>query len=173
MARYPLGGGISMYIGFHLGLLGLLSFLTGQPFLIPSLGPSIFLLGTLPDDEMNFPQRIIGGQFIGAVAGFVSFHLIVGGLSSGVATPTPALSLAVLRQVLSSFAAALLTTFGMYLADVQHPPAYATTLIISLGLLTSVRGVAVFMLAVLIMVGVHETVGKRGPIWSLPYEQDE
>jgi CBS-domain-containing membrane protein len=170
MARYPLGGGASTYLGFHLAVLGLLSFITGQPFLIPSLGPSIFLLGTLPDDEMNYPSRIIGGQFIGAVAGFVSFHLIVGGIDP---TATPAFSLEVLRQVFSSFAAALLTTFGMYLGDVQHPPAYATTLIISLGFLTSPRGVAVFMLGVLIMVGIHESIGKRGPIWSLPYEQDE
>lgn len=171
MARYPLGGGISIYIGFHLGLLGLLSWVTGQPFLIPSLGPSIFLLGTLPDDEMNYPRRIIGGQFIGAIAGFVSFHLIVGSLEP--LTTTPALSLSVLKQVLSSFAAAILTTFGMYLADVQHPPAYATTLIVSLGLLTTPLGVAVFMLAVLLMAGMHEIIGKRGPIWNLPYEQDE
>ena len=169
MARYPLGGGVSTYLGFHLVALGLLSWVTGQPFLIPSLGPSIFLLGTLPDDEMNYPRRIIAGQFIGAVAGFVSFHLIVGGIEPA----TPALSLEVLRQVFSSFAAALLTTFGMYLGDVQHPPAYATTLIVSLGYLTSPFSVAVFLLAVLIMVGIHETIGKRGPIWSLPYEQDE
>lgn len=170
MARYPLGGGVSTYLGFHLVLLGLLSFVTGQPFLIPSLGPSIFLLGTLPDDEMNYPRRIIGGQFIGAVAGFVSFHLIVGSIDPAA---SPALSLEVLRQVFSSFAAAVLTTFGMYLGDVQHPPAYATTLIISLGYLTSPFGVAAFMLAALIMVGVHETIGKRGPVWNLPYEQDE
>jgi CBS-domain-containing membrane protein len=170
MARYPLGGGVSLYLGFHLVALGLLSFITGQPFLIPSLGPSIFLLGTLPDDEMNYPQRIIGGQYIGAIAGFVSFHLIVGGIEAGV---SPAVSLEVLRQVFSSFAAALLTTFGMYLTDTQHPPAYATTLIISLGFLTSPFGVGVFMVAVLIMVGIHEGLGKRGPIWSLPYEQDE
>ena len=61
----------------------------------------------------------------------------------------------------------------MYLADVQHPPAYATTLIVSLGYLTSPRGVGVFLLAVLVMVGLHEILGKRGPIWSLPYQQDE
>jgi CBS-domain-containing membrane protein len=170
MARYPLGGGVGTYLGFHLILLGILSFVTGQPFLIPSLGPSLFLLGTLPDEEMNFPQRIIGGQFIGAVAGFVAFHLIVGGIQPAV---SPALSLEVLRQVFSSFAAALLTTFGMYLGNVQHPPAYATTLIISLGYLTSPRGVVVFMVAVLVMVGVHESLGKRGPVWNLPYEQDE
>ncbi|MGN8216035.1 HPP family protein [Halococcus salifodinae] len=170
MARYPLGGGVSIYLGFHLLVLGLLSYITGLPFLIPSLGPSLFLLGTLPDGEMNYPQRIIGGQYIGVIAGFVAFHLIVGNIDP---TVSPALSLGVLRQVFSSFAAALLLTFGMYLGDVQHPPAYATTLIVSLGYLTSPRSVGVFMLAVLIMVGIHETIGKRGPIWSLPYEQDE
>jgi CBS-domain-containing membrane protein len=170
MVRYPLGAEVSLYVGVHLGVLGLLSWISGQPFLIPSLGPSIFLLATLPDREMNFPQRIIGGQFIGAVAGFVTFHLLVGNIET--VTTTPALSLVVLRQVLSSFAAAVLTTIGMYLTGMQHPPAYATTLIISLGLITSVTEIAVFMIAVLVMVGIHEGIGKRMPIWDLPYEHD-
>lgn len=170
MVRYPLGTEVSVYIGFHLGVLGLLSWISGQPFLIPSLGPSIFLLATLPDQEMNYPQRIIGGQFIGAVVGFVSFYLLVGNMETIVTTP--ALSFVVLRQVLSSFAAAVLTTIGMYLTGMQHPPAYATTLIVSLGLITRVIEIVMFMIAVLVMVGIHEGIGKRLPIWDLPYEHD-
>ncbi|HET7324526.1 MAG TPA: HPP family protein, partial [Halococcus sp.] len=123
-----------------------------------------------PDEEMNYPRRIIGGQFIGAVAGFVSFHLLVGSLEPAIATP--ALSLVVLKQVFSSFAAAVLTTIGMYLTDTQHPPAYATTLIVSLGYLTTPLGIGAFLFALLLMVGIHETIGKRLAIWNLPYERD-
>lgn len=170
MVRYPLGIEVSVYVGFHLGVLGLLSWISGQPFLIPSLGPSVFLLATLPDSEMNYPQRIVGGQFIGAAAGFVSFHLLVGTVEP--VTATSALSLIVLRQVFSSFSAAILTTIGMYLFDTQHPPAYATTLIVSLGYLTSLIGVAVFLVSLLVMVGIHESIGKRLSIWDLPYEHE-
>ena len=50
MARYPLGGGVGTYLGVLHIVLGLLSFVTGQPYLIPSHGPSLILLVTLPDD---------------------------------------------------------------------------------------------------------------------------
>jgi CBS-domain-containing membrane protein len=170
MIRYPSGIEVSTYIGMHLGTLGLLSWISGQPFLIPSLGPSIYLLATLPDAEMNYPRRIIAGQFIGAVAGFASFHLLVGNVET--ITTSPAVSLVVLRQVLSSFTAAVLTTVGMYLTETQHPPAYATTLIVSLGLITAVTEIIFFLIATLVMVGMHEIVGKRLSIWNLPYEHD-
>lgn len=119
----------------------------------------------------ELPGRIVGAELTAAFAGFVSFHLIVGGDVS--ATAASPLSLVALRQVLSTFAAATLTTIGTYGFDVQHPPAYATTLIVSLGILTSPAGIGFFLVALLVMVGLHETVGKRFPIWSLPYERDD
>lgn len=50
------GANVASYIAFLLVVLGLISWVTGQPFLIPSLGPSAFLLATLPDDCMNYPD---------------------------------------------------------------------------------------------------------------------
>ena len=55
----------------------------------------------------------------------------------------------------------MLTTVGTYVIGFQHPPAYATTLIVSRVVLTSPAGVGFFLVALLVVVGLHETVGKR------------
>lgn len=170
MDRSVIGFDVSTYIGFQFAILGLLSWVTGLGFLLPSLGPSVFLLATLPDDEMNFPQRVIGGQFIGAVVAAITFHVIVG--TTTVGQPIPPFSLLGLLQVVSTFLAAMLTTAGMVITGTEHPPAYATTLIISLGFITEISEIIIFMVGVLIVVGIHEILGKRFPIWDLPYEQE-
>lgn len=170
MGQLSIGADVSTYIAFHFAILGVLSWFTGLGFLLPSLGPSIFLFATLPDDEMNYPQRIIVGQLIGAVSGAVAFQLLVGQPITG--EPIPPRSMLGLRQVLATFLAAALTTAGMFITESEHPPAYATTLIISLGFVDDLRGIAVFALAVLIVAGSHELFGKRLPIWNLPYQRD-
>lgn len=137
MERPSIGIYVGTYISFHFAILGALSWFTGIGFLLPSLGPSIFLFATLPDDEMNYPQRIVGGQFIGAISAIIAFQLLVGHPTVG--EPIPPRSLLGLRQVLSTFLAALLTTTGMFVTDWEHPPAYATTLIISLGFINDSR----------------------------------
>lgn len=170
MERPAIGADVSTYIAFHFAILGSLSWLTGLGFLLPSLGPSIFLLATLPDDDMNYPQQIIGGQFIGAISAIIAFQLLVG--HPVVGEPIPPRSLLGLRQVLSTFMAATLTTAGMFVTGWEHPPAYATTLIISLGFIDDLTGAIVFFAAVLLVTGIHELFGKRFPIWNLPYQRE-
>lgn len=160
---------LSSYIAFHFAVLGALSWFTGLEFLLPSLGPSIFLLANLPDDEMNYPQRVIGGQLIGAFSGIIAFRLLVGDPVLGETIPPQ--SIVGLKQVLSTFLAAMLTTGGMFITDLEHPSAYATTLIVSLGFIDSFKEAAVFVLAVLLVTGIHELLGKRLPIWNLPYQR--
>lgn len=157
-------------MAFHFAILGSLSWFTGLGFLLPSLGPSIFLLSNLPDDEMNYPQRIIGGQTIGGLSGIVAFELIVGQPVTG--NPIPAQSLLGLKIVLATFLAAMLTTAGMFFMNMEHPPAYATALIVSLGFIASLSALIVFIVAVLLMALVHEIFGKRLPLWNLPYQRE-
>jgi CBS-domain-containing membrane protein len=53
---------------------------------------------------------------------------------------------------------------------VPHPPAGATTLIVSLGLITSIPKLVVLMLAVLLLViqgfAINRAAGVPYPIWS-------
>lgn len=168
MRRSLSGSEVSSYVAFHFVVLGLVSWFSGQAFLIPSLGPSVYALATLPDGKMNYPERIIGGQFIGAVSGFVAYSLLVG--HDPAISSAPPLSLIAFKQVAATFVAAILTTVGMHTLNTVHPPAYATTMIVALGLLTGVIPIVVFMVAVLTVTGVHE-LAKRSPVWSLPYER--
>lgn len=170
MDRSAFGLHVSSYIGFHFAVLGAVSWFTGLGFLLPSLGPSIFLLATLPDDKMNYPQRVIGGQVIGALSGIAMFSLLVGHPVGG--SPIPPRSILGLKQVVATFLAAMFATGGMFITDLEHPPAYATALIISLGFIDSLKGAVVFFLAVLLVTGVHELFGKRLPLWNLPYHRE-
>lgn len=164
------GFGIGSYVAVSLLFLGILTWILGVRFLLPSLGPSIFALATLPDEELHLPRRFVGGQFIGLAAAFVATEVLFHGLAGqGHVQP---FSLFVLKQVIASFVAVFLTTVGMHITNLQHPPAYATTLIVSLGFLGSLRALGFFLLAVVIMAGFHEIVGKRLPIWNLPYEEE-
>lgn len=139
-------------------------------FLLPSIGPTVFALATLPDHEMNFPERAILGQVIGAVAGVLAVELLLGGFQT--AGSTPPLSLIGLKQVLASLTAVSVATVGMYVTDSQHPPAYATALIVSLDVLGGPWALVPFVIAVGVVITVHELIGKRVDIWNLPYEYD-
>lgn len=164
------GLGIGSYVATHLALLGLLTWALGERFLLPSLGPSIFVLATLPDEALHHPYRFVGGQFIGLASAFVATEVLVGGLATqGHVQP---FSPFVLRQVVASLIAVVLTTVGMHATNLQHPPAYATTLIVSLGFLETLTTLGDFLLAVVLMAGIHEIIGKRLPIWDLPYESE-
>lgn len=161
------GVGVSSYVGFLLGTLGLFAWAVGQPLLIPSVGPSAFALATLPEEESNLPQRVIAGQFIGAAVGLLAYFLVVGDtmpLSS-----VPPFSIAGLRRVVAPFIAVICTTVLMYVPNLDHPPAYAATLLMAHGLLRSRIQIALFAVAVVLLVGVHELIGRRLDVWNLPY----
>lgn len=171
MFRDSFGLGAGSYVAFHLLVLGLLTWITGQRFLLPSLGPSIFVLATLPDHDLHVPRRFVVGQLIGALAAFVATQILLGDISAvGQIQP---LSLVGLHQVAASFTAALLTTIGMYVTNSQHPPAYATTLIISLGLITTLGAIVSFALAVFVTIGLHELLANRIRVWDLPYQYEK
>lgn len=170
MGSRSYGLGVTSYVAFHLLTLGVMSWIGGQRFLLPSLGPSIFALSTLPDHEINIPRRVIGGQFIGAIGAFLAAQLFLP--SIGFQQTLQPFSRVILYQVLTTFVAVIATTIGMYATNTQHPPAYATALIISLGFLGTLRDLIVFLVAIPVVVLNHELVGKRFPIWDLPYEYE-
>lgn len=170
MALRSYGVGESSYVAFHLVTLGALSWVVGQRFLLPSLAPSIFALATLPDHEMNFPGRFIGGQFIGAISAFLAAKLLLPAI--GFDPTVQPFSRVILYQVGTTLVAVIATTIGMYATNKQHPPAYATALIISLGFLGTLRDLIVFLFAILLVVLNHELGGKRFPIWDLPHDYE-
>lgn len=51
-------------------------------------------------------------------------------------------------------------------SQIQHPPAYATTVLVG-ETISRVRRLLVFVITVLVVVGVHETLGRRTSIRDL------
>ena len=144
--------------GLRTGVLVLVAGATavasGSPFLFPSLGPSAYVLVTAPDAETTAPRRVVGGHAIGVVAGLLSYHLFARGLI--VTNLPPAGSLGLGRLAVSGSLAVVLTTAGMVATDLRHAPACATTLIVGLGLLSTLwEGLVVIVAVILLVVVDH------------------
>ena len=110
-----------------IGLLALLALVTGSPFVFPSLGPTAYLFFFSPLAEASSPRNAILGHAIGLICGYAAFALTAASsppfaMHAGVHSPR------VLAAALSLSATGAL----MVLFRVSHPPAGATTLIVSL-----------------------------------------
>ena len=146
--------GTTLHTGLLLSTTGLLAWLSGLPMLFPSLGPSAFVLALFQDSEAATPRRVVGSHAIGVVAGLATYHLLAGGVAMTSAMEPG--SLEGLRLAASGVLATVLTVAGMLATDTRHPPACATTLIVSLGLLSTPVEGTVILLAVVVLVGANE-----------------
>ncbi len=145
--------GTSLYAGFLFTVLGLVAWASGQPFIFPSLGPSAFVLAFERRGERTRTYRIVGSHVIGVVAGLLAYSLLAAGISL---TTTPAaLSPDGLRLAASGVVSIVLTSWGMIATDTHHAPACATTLIVSLGLLSTPLAVGIIVASVVVLVEVH------------------
>jgi CBS-domain-containing membrane protein len=148
-----------------IGLMAAAALVTGQPFIFPSLGPTAFLLFYTPMAPTACPRNTICGHAIGAAAGYLA--LVVFGLTNA----APALATSVTWPRVGAAALSLGLTSGvMVWLKVPHPPAGATTLIVSLGILRTPAQIAVLMLAVLLLVVqgyvINHLAGIDYPRWS-------
>jgi hypothetical protein len=142
----------SMRVGLILLTPALIAWLTGRPLIFPSLGPSAFSLVINGQGEAT-ARRVIGGHLVGVFGGLLAYNLIAHGLT--LADLPPAMSLPLLRLAASGVISVVLTTTGMLTAKAQHPPACATTLIVSLGLLATLMDTFFIMSAVTVMFAVN------------------
>ncbi len=157
MVRDELSAGL--FVGIQFVALGLIAWASATPFVFPSLGPSAYLLATGERDRASGPYHVIGGHLIAVVAGLLAYHLIAPGLvvTDAIEAATP-FSADVGLLAASSVTAMVLTTIGMLVSDTNHPAACATTLIVSLGLLSTLADAVVIMVAITFLVALHELV---------------
>ena len=148
-----------------IGLLGLLALLTGSPFVFPSLGPTAYLFFFSPLAEVSSPRNTILGHAIGLICGYAAFVLAVAssppfGMNPGVHGPR------LLAAALSLSATGAL----MALLRVSHPPAGATTLIVSLGIISQPKELVIIELAVILLTvqafAINRLAGIPYPVWS-------
>lgn len=136
--------------GLYLFMVGVIAWLSGRPFIFPSLGPTAYVLAfdIMPDRKHSL-RTVIGGHGCGVLGGFLCYHLLVSpntlmGLTEPVSFMGALLGL-------GAVAALMTTTFLMLMFNASHPPACATTLIISLGILSDPIDGLFIMGAVLLM----------------------
>lgn len=139
--------------------------ITRSPFIFPSLGPTAFLFFYTPNSPTASPRHTIYGHAIGIGSG--AFALWVTGLRHA-----PALSADTItgRRILAAALSLALTGAVMILLKAAHPPAGATTLIISLGLVTVPFHWLVIEIAVAVLtlqaIGMNRLAGLDYPWWA-------
>ena len=140
------------------------AFATNEPFVFPSLGPTAFLLFYTPLLPASSPRNTIFGHLIGAGAGYLAL------VAFGLTDAAPALSSSMSGARVGAAALSLgLTSGAMVWARVPHPPAGATTLIVSLGILREPEQLVVLMVAVVLLVvqgfAINRLAGIAYPWW--------
>jgi CBS domain-containing membrane protein len=150
--------------GITVAVLALIAHVSKQPFIFPSLGPSAFLAFTSPNVPSASPRSTVFGHWIGALGGYAALWMF------GLAHHPGALVEGVSWQRIGAAALAVgLTTAGMVLANTPHPPACATALIVSLGLLRKPQQIAVVFAAVVVIAAVSVVINRAArvnyPIW--------
>lgn len=150
----------SLYAGGLFTGLAVIAWATGQPFVFPSLGPSAFLLAFDRSADRDRMRRVIVSHLIGAVAGLAAWQVLAAGVAI-TATP-PAFSAAGFRLIAAATASVVLTSWGMIATGAIHAPACATTLIVSLGVLSTPAQVGVIAVSVTLLVAVHAASVRLG-----------
>jgi CBS domain-containing membrane protein len=148
-----------------IGVLAVLALVSRNPFVFPSLGPTAYLLFFSPLAKASSPRNTILGHAIGLVCGYAAF-VVTGagalpfGVHSGVFWP----------RILAAALSLAATGACMVLFEVSHPPAGATTLIVSLGIIWQPRELVIIEVAVLILVAqalvINRLAGLPYPWWS-------
>jgi CBS-domain-containing membrane protein len=148
-----------------IALMAMAALVTGAPFIFPSLGPTAFLLFYTPTQPAASPRNTLGGHLIGALAGYLA--LVVFGLTERGAAMASGVDWANVGAAALSLG---LTSGAMVWFKVPHPPAGATTLIVSLGILREPWQLAVLMLAVALLVVqgfvINRLAGIDYPVWA-------
>ncbi len=145
-------------------LLAWMAHMAHSPLVFPSLGPTAFLLFYQPLAPQSSPRNAIVGHLIGAAAGWVS--LLIFGLAD-----VPGSGLGdITWGRMGAAALSIGATIGlMELWNVPHPPAGATTMIVSLGLMSEWWQLGILMAAVVALVAlgwmINHLVAIPYPLW--------
>lgn len=148
-----------------IGIMTVAAAITGQPFIFPSLGPTVFLLYADPLSAPASPRNTILGQAIGVGVGYAAL------VTLGLTNARVELGGEITGRRIAAAALALGLTSGLMVwTRLVHPPAAATSLMVALGLLHRGSDFAVLMLAVLLVVAqaivVNRLAGLPYPWWT-------
>lgn len=144
-----------------LAAAGVVGAVLHEPWVFPSLGPTLMVVAETPKEPSAAPRSILVGHLVGIVAGYLA--LVVTGLhDAGPVTQTGLTTARVVAACLSLGVTALV----LQLIRCPHPPSGATTLIVSLGILKTDDQLLTMALAVVLVSVVawalNLLLGRRG-----------
>lgn len=148
-----------------IGILAAVAMVSHTPFIFPSLGPTAILLFYTPLSPTASPRHTLFGHAVGILCGYGA--LLVVGLHHA----PPAIVVGVdSRRIMAAALSLAFTGALMILLKAAHPPAGATTLIVSLGIVTKPFYLLVIEIAVALMVGqaivINRLAGLDYPLWA-------
>jgi CBS-domain-containing membrane protein len=148
-----------------IALLAALAMISHTPFVFPSLGPTAILLFLTPLSPTASPRNTMYGHAIGILCGYASLRIT--GLEQA---PAALIAGVDHRRILAAALSLALTSGLLVLMKSAHPPAGATTLIISLGFVTRPAYLIVLEIAVglLVLQGIfiNRAAGLDYPLWA-------
>jgi hypothetical protein len=133
--------------GMLVVFVGGIACLAGQPWLIPSLGPTAYLQAETPAHPSSRFYNTVVGHLIGLVMGFLAVAIFNAWQSPGVLTDHQL----VLTRVWAGALALGLTLLVALLLKASHPPAGATTLLVALGGIKTAQDAMNAMAGVLVL----------------------
>lgn len=160
-ARVFTGGAVALVVA------GVAAVATHQPWLFPSLGPAVMPHVEKPRAPESSPRNTLVGHGVALLAGFGFL------VACGLRDHPSALQEGVTAPRIAAAAGSLATTaLVLLVVNASHPPAGATTLIVSLGLLRTPTQLAVAAGAVVVVTAIdwfyNQVAGARMPVWSAP-----
>ncbi|MGC8551152.1 MAG: HPP family protein [Acidobacteriaceae bacterium] len=147
-----------------IALLALLAVVSDSPFVFPSLGPTAYLLFTAPLAENSSPRNTVLGHAIGLICGYAAYTVtgaaaLPYGVHPGVFWP----------RIMAAALSLSMTGALMVLLRAGHPPAGATTLIVSLGIISKPMELVIIEAAVFLLVAqalvINRLAGLPYPLW--------
>jgi CBS domain-containing membrane protein len=144
------GPALAVYAGavaaVAMALAGLVGIVVHQPWLFPSLGPTIMIIAETPGQAAAHPRNVFVGHVVAVAAGWLA--LLVTGLRTGPSAIEAGLDA---RRVAAAVISLVLTVVTLQLLRLPHAPAGATTLIVGLGILKMPGDLVVLILSVLLV----------------------
>jgi CBS domain-containing membrane protein len=146
-----------------IALLSILALCTGVPFVFPSLGPTAYLLFLSPRSEAASSRNTILGHIIGLGCGYGALRIFGNGAVVGQGVfDWP--------KVFATALSLAATGALMVLFKAGHPPAGATTMIVSLGIIYQPKYLLVILVAVFILTAqawvINRLAGLPVPLWK-------
>ena len=158
---FALFGGASAALS--IGIIATAAAVAHRPLLVPSLGPTAFLIFERPRLAAAAPRNIVVGHFIAIVIGEAALFITQ---THG----TPTITRLSPSRAVAATAAVALVMIVLVLTDIPHPPAAATALVVSLSVVSGPRqlialGIAVALLA-LQGIAIDRLAGLKYPNWA-------